>query len=639
VALLTVAVAVRIGHLVELRADPFIDRPIMDAEYHDLWARSIVAGQPFGDKVFFRAPLYPYFLAVIYAALGTGPWAPRIVQGLLGIGSLILLHRIARRLVGKRVGILALALAVLYDLFPFYEGELLLKAVLVFLDLLAMERFVAYLRDGRDRDAILSGAVFGLSAITRPNILAVVPVLALLAAGWARRRRPALLLALAALPAPLAVTGLNWVRGGDAVFIASQGGLNFFLGNNRASDGWSAVAPELRPDWWGGYEDMIRIAEKSAGRSLRPSEVSSYWTRRALEEIAADPARWVRLLVRKTYLWFGAEELSNNRDIGFWIPRFPVVDALPVRYALLAPLAALGAFCLPWRRSAPLVLFVVPYALSFIAFFVTSRYRLVTVPFLAILAAAALDRLACLARARATGALAVRLAALAALFALLSSGLAPVRQPSPALSYGEIARREMERGRWADAEAACRQALAHEPTNLDARHDLGVALREGGQPEAALVELEAVATERNDASSWNNVALTLRALGRPGEAHAAFDRAIAADPRSAEAWLNSALLAEEQGDWEHALVRLDRGGALRPDDPVVWYHRGVILAALGRGADARAAFEQALRIAPGLHEARVALAALQNPGVPADNRGVDAPPPVPSDARRGDPPR
>jgi len=633
-ALLALAAAIRLGHLSELRADPFIDRPIMDAEFHDLWARTILEERPFVSQVFFRAPLYPHLLAGVYRLFGPGPWAPRALQMGMGLVSLLIMYRLARRVVGRRGALFALSLGALYDLMPYYEGELLLPAVLVLLALLAMERVVAFLSERRARDAVLAGALLGLMAVARPNALAVVPGLALLIGARSRSRRDAAAFALSALILPIAVTAVNGVRGGDPVFIASQAGVNFYIGNHRGSNGWSAVAPDLRPDWWGGYEDMIRIPEREAGRALKASEVSGYWTRRGLDEIAREPGWWLGHLARKTYLWFGSEELSNNKDLAFWKERFSVIRHLPVRYAHLVPLAVLGLLFVPWRSALPLVLFVGPYAASFVLFFVTSRYRLTTVPFLAVLAGGALDGLARLARHRAFWALAGRLLLLAALTLFLSSGLAPVQQPTFAISYMEIGRREMERARWADAAAAFREALGVEPRNFDARHDLGVALREGGDPGAALVELSAVAAARGDAGTWNNVGLTLAALGRRAEARGAYERAIVRDPSAADAWLNLALLRVEEGNFLAALEALDRGTSLRGEDAVTWYHRGVILSGLGRTGEARAAFERSLSLMPDHPEARARLEELRRAGTEPEtgDPGTESPSPPATEA-------
>jgi len=39
--------------------------------------------------------------------------------------------------------------------------------------------------------------------------------------------------------------GINAIVGGDRVLVASQAGLNFFLGNNPEANGWSATATSL----------------------------------------------------------------------------------------------------------------------------------------------------------------------------------------------------------------------------------------------------------------------------------------------------------------------------------------------------------------------------------------------------------
>ncbi len=80
----------------------------------------------------------------------------------------------------------------------------------------------------------------------------------------------------------LPVTLANTLSG-DFVLIASQGGVNFYIGNNPESDALRAVVPGTRTDWWGGYNDAIFMAEEALGRKLKPSEVSRYWYGRGLE--------------------------------------------------------------------------------------------------------------------------------------------------------------------------------------------------------------------------------------------------------------------------------------------------------------------------------------------------------------------
>jgi hypothetical protein len=63
----------------------------------------------------------------------------------------------------------------------------------------------------------------------------------------------------------------NYVVGGDLVPVASQGGLNFYLGNHEGADGRAALAPEFRATWSGGLEDSKRLAEKAEGLRRSPA--------------------------------------------------------------------------------------------------------------------------------------------------------------------------------------------------------------------------------------------------------------------------------------------------------------------------------------------------------------------------------
>ena len=97
-----VAFALRLVHLLQLRhSDQLFLSPQMDSLYHHEWALAIAAGREFIADAFFRAPLYPYFLGLLYRLLGANPMAVRIVQSLIGSAGCGLVYLLARQLLGK----------------------------------------------------------------------------------------------------------------------------------------------------------------------------------------------------------------------------------------------------------------------------------------------------------------------------------------------------------------------------------------------------------------------------------------------------------------------------------------------------------------------------------------------------------
>ena len=93
------ALAVRLVHVWQMRATPFFSVLLGDSRGYDEWARRIAAGEWIGRDVFYQAPLYPYFLGVIYAVADTISCSSAIVQALIGSASCVLLAIAAARLV------------------------------------------------------------------------------------------------------------------------------------------------------------------------------------------------------------------------------------------------------------------------------------------------------------------------------------------------------------------------------------------------------------------------------------------------------------------------------------------------------------------------------------------------------------
>ncbi|MBU0639722.1 MAG: hypothetical protein KKB50_12720, partial [Planctomycetes bacterium] len=242
----------------------------------------------------------------------------------------------------------------------------------------------------------LAGCVWGLAALARPNVLACAPGILIwlwLVAPRSRRLlnwvRNAALTCLAGALVVLPVSVRNYVVGGEAVLIASQGGVNFYIGNNPYSDGFTAVVPGTRPTWWGGFEDTHRIVARELGHQPSESEVSAFWYARAWEWMRAEPGAWLRLTVKKLRLFWSPVELQNNQPIWFfarcsgvsrlfWVG-FPVVTCLAA--------AALPMARRRWRAWFLPLAFSALYMGTVVAFFCPARYRLPIVPVLIVAAA------------------------------------------------------------------------------------------------------------------------------------------------------------------------------------------------------------------------------------------------------------
>src|SRR5216110_1557581 len=77
------ALLVRLIVLAQVSRDSEINRLSGDGRAYATWADTIASGNWLRHEVFYQAPLYPYFLAIL-KSLGIGLTGIRIVQAILG---------------------------------------------------------------------------------------------------------------------------------------------------------------------------------------------------------------------------------------------------------------------------------------------------------------------------------------------------------------------------------------------------------------------------------------------------------------------------------------------------------------------------------------------------------------------------
>jgi tetratricopeptide (TPR) repeat protein len=143
-------------------------------------------------------------------------------------------------------------------------------------------------------------------------------------------------------------------------------------------------------------------------------------------------------------------------------------------------------------------------------------------------------------------------------------------------------------GQFAEAERACRDALAFDPNHFDALHLLGVIALRFGNNEAALDLLgKAIALNDRDSESRLNIGLVFAALGRCDKAVAQFTRAIDLNPTSVPALTCLGNVLKQQGRLDEAAAQYRRALAVKPD-AMVHYNLGNVLSAQGELAEAGA---------------------------------------------------
>ena len=574
----------RLIYLLEIKDNPHFYNLTLDPLYHDSWAKQIAGGDWMGNQVFFRAPFYPYFLAVLYKIFGHHLFLVRLIQHLIGSLSVVLIFLVAKKLFDRQVAILASILAAIYWIFIYYEAELLLDFLLVFWGLLLIWFLLKAYENLKPATWFFSGVILGLFAITRPNILIFLPFLLLWMILALRKQVSALkisifygwiLIGMILIIFP--VTLRNYLVGNDPVLIASQGGINFYIGNNPQSDGMSAIMPELGDDW--EYTDCQFIAEKTLDRKLKPSGVSDFYYKKGWNFIFSQPGQSLYLLLKKLYLFWNKLEISNNQNIYFFKQYSGLSKILFLGFWLIGPLALLGIF-LSFRKGLQtqlILLFILSYMLSVVMFFVNSRFRLPVLPFLIILAGFALIELYRMITAREIKRI-MASAVLLLIFAILvNSNFYDVGKGSFAQSYFGLGNVYLKNGDYQNALLQYRTALEKQPTLPRAHLNRGVIFFNMRNYTSAENEfLEEIKVNPQDEKAYNNLSVLYRLQGKTSQAIQFAQKALQSRPNYPFAYFNLSAAYQVQNQLPKAESVLVAGTQIIPQSTQIHYYLGIL---------------------------------------------------------------
>lgn len=642
-----VAFIVRLLYLGQLRDSPLVDVVMGDSAVYDRWARQIAAGDWVGKEVFFQAPLYPYFVALVYRVFGPGTWAVRIVQVVIGSLTCAVLATAARRWFSPHAGMLTGLMLAFYAPAVFYDG-LIQKEVLA-LFFMAMMLWLMGMHEARSRGwiGVLIGAVLGLLVLTRENGLVLVPVVgAWLACRTALDARPdgakkstravvpetavgsgqetkvgsaqepkvgsahptfsrcaAAALFMGGFALVLAPVGIrNQLIGGRFLLTTSNMGSNLYIGNQPGARGYYLPLKEWHADAKFEQQDARDLAEQATGRTMTPGEVSRYWLGRTLRQVAAHPAEWLRLMVRKWFMVWSASEYMDTESIEAYAEEAGLLGALNafLHFGVMAPLAAAGLWLTRGnrRRYAVWYAMILGMAVSITLFFVFGRFRFPMVALLIPFAAAAAVTLA--ERIRTADFRPVLSSVIIMALSAAACNHPRFRQFDPlAITWANVAGALSDIGRFDEAVAFFQRSQQARPNRPETHYGLAVAHeRRGDDIEAERHYRLALAGQDKPVDVLNGLANILLRRGNRDEAAAMFARMIEVDPGSPETryrvgfgFLQVGRRSEAEQQYREAIrIKAEHTGALN--------NLGMLLAEDGKYAEARGFFLKALARAP-----------------------------------------
>jgi tetratricopeptide (TPR) repeat protein len=630
VIIFLLALAIRLVYLGEISSSPGFRFPLIDAFRYFKQALTIASGDYLVGKVsYWQPPLYPYLLGVGVSLFGPNHVILRLAHFVLGAINCVLIYLLGCRIFSERVSKGASLVACLYGPFLYFEGEYLPPVLLVFLAMTTLVLLFRVRERPINRRWFTAGLVVGLHTITRPDILLFIPLAIIWlwfgrSPGMKVRRfisQTGLLLIGVILPI-LPVTVRNYAVEGIFVPISYNGGINFYIGNNPDFDRTVGVRP--------GVEWLDLVMEPFLDDPVSTRERSAYFMEKSLDWIGENPGDWLRLMARKSAMFWKGHEFIRNLDLYSHRNHSRILSILlwergvSFPFGLVAPLAILGiALALIRRRpgSGLLVLFTASSFVSVVFFFVASRYRIPLIPVLLLFAVYGVTEFYRSIRSQRWLSAIPSFVVVVILAILVNESPSETMQQSPAdRAYweGTLA---YKRGDYEVADVYFRRAILEDPSNAQFRIDDAMANIALGNPSEAEKQLRWIVDQEEESSihgriqSHKYLGILYRQKGDFQVAEDQFRAAIAMAPRKIDARLLLARLMIQRDQLESAGEELSRLLEIDPSSDLAYIERARISLKRGRMNEAIGHLEKSIELNPKSVRARVMLAnALLNQG-------------------------
>jgi 4-amino-4-deoxy-L-arabinose transferase-like glycosyltransferase len=380
-----------------------------EQEYNQLAVRLVTHGDyasDSGELVSLRPPLYPAFVASIYAVCGLENYqAVRFVQALLSLVTVYLAYRLGVLVSSRRVAVVLAAGCCVYPSLLGFNNLLLTETLFTLLLLGFCLAFATALMRQSLGWLAWSGIVLGLAALTRSVVWLLPPLLAVfLLWAWQTRARTrlaagaVLVLTFAATIAPWAIR--NTLLHKTFVTIDVMSGRNFMMGNYQHTPlyrSWDAISLTGEKAWWYEVQEVYPASERQT-----QGQMDKLAFRQGIQFVLTNPGLTLQRSVIKFFDFWGLErELVAGAARGFFgaISKPVLVLLAALIFASYAAVLLLGIYGMflaaPQDRRIHVFFLLVIFfvcALHTIVFG-HSRYHLPLMPLVLLYAAAALVRL------------------------------------------------------------------------------------------------------------------------------------------------------------------------------------------------------------------------------------------------------
>lgn len=574
------AFGVRMIYLHELPQNPYFDyvSPAFDHYNLDQSAINFAKGDLLArapNNSF--APLYKYFLGIIYWLFGRNFYVIYSIQFAMGALASVLIFSITRDLFGARAGIFAFLGFSLHTTEIIYEGIILREAFIAFWGVVSFY-FLSRLATDQRANANIVSTVKGLipAALAlslfiqgRPNTILCLPFVCFFLHKYVfcvlegRAKAKAWLVFSGTFLGSLIPLLIQcYLVHGRFVFFDSSGPHTFLSGNLI---GYTGVG--FDSNLIGNYQKKHDLGYAANIQFL-------------FHHIAENPFEFLKMYLRKIYFFFNDFETPTNISVYLYREFSGFLPRLLNHFAIFSSLGLVGIVLAVKNRKDAFLLYAYAFsmALGVVLFLIEDRYRLPAVPYYIIFSAYTIDTIFAKVECRQyRDALLTALACVILFFSFLETkGLVRIREQD----YNNIAGGYQARNDLEKANEYLERALRINPMGTMTFHNKGLYHYHKKEWSMAVFYFEHLIQTSDDQSVKTIKGFFIHSLSMLGQ-----EEMARKNYESAAAWYEKALLYD-------------------PDSVSNLTHLGICYFGMDKREEAKTQISKALGLDPGYAPAR-----------------------------------
>ncbi|MCP4178800.1 MAG: tetratricopeptide repeat protein [bacterium] len=382
ISILLVGILLRFLYLIEFQASPLFCFALgPDVSEYNNWAMKILSGKYLWSRIHIHAPLYSYFLALLYKVFSFNYFQIRFFQEILGLISCIPIIFLLRKINASKFTIILTAL--LWCWYPpliYYTGELISEILVI--PLICISLYFIYKFENNIKNSgnlFLGGFFIGLANITHPITLffsfaeLLYFLIRLIKKYNKYKLKNFILFALGIVIPIICIIGYNSYLTKQLSSIQANSGFNFYLGNNINSNGICYLRPGKQ---WNSVHDRATLYSSKDNITK-----NKYFINKSLNFIKNHTSKWIILLLKKaSYTWNYIDIKSGSDTIKIkYYTKYMYYQKWA--FFILVPFALASLFLSIFNKKyrykyRHLFLLLISYWLAQILFVSSGRYRI-----------------------------------------------------------------------------------------------------------------------------------------------------------------------------------------------------------------------------------------------------------------------